>query len=76
LARCAAPAEKKARPSVGERQAAVATYSGVAIGLLRRAASNGFRNAADLRGDPDLSRLRDTEPFRQILAEIERSPTK
>jgi serine/threonine-protein kinase len=76
LARCAASAELNPRLSPGEQKAAVTIYTGEAIVLMRRAVANGFRDAADLRGHPDLSRLRDTDAFRQILAEVERPPAK
>jgi serine/threonine protein kinase/tetratricopeptide (TPR) repeat protein len=75
-ARCAAAAEKDTRPKELERVAAVRNYTAESLVLLRRAVANGFRDAADLRADPHLARLRETDVFRQIIAEMGRPAAK
>jgi hypothetical protein len=74
--RCAESAEKDTRLTEAERTGAVAKYTSEALALLRRAVANGFRDIADLLADTHLARLRETEAFRQITAEIERPAVK
>jgi serine/threonine-protein kinase len=50
---------------------AIERYAARAVALLREAVARGFRNAAHLRLDSDLTPLRKRDDFRKVLAELD-----
>jgi hypothetical protein len=44
-----------------------------AVELLKQAVARGYKNAAHMRQDPDLDRLRQRDDFQKLLAELEKN---
>ena len=50
-------------------------YADRAMQLLHRAVKAGFNNAARMKKDTDLDRIRSREDFKQLMSGLEKEPT-
>jgi tetratricopeptide (TPR) repeat protein len=72
LSRCASLAGKDPQLDEAKRKEFAQRYADQAVALLRRAVARGYKNVAQMRGDPELKPLRDREDFQKLLAEFEK----
>jgi tetratricopeptide (TPR) repeat protein len=70
FARCVPLAEKDARLLEGKRKELAKSYADQALAALRQAVGKGYRDAANLKKDPDLDPLRGRDDFQKLLAEV------
>ena len=71
MAQCISSVEKDAERGPAERSKQVRAYVDRALELLRQAVAKGFRNAAHMKQDKDLDRLRSHPEFQKLLTELE-----
>jgi hypothetical protein len=76
LAGCTPLAAKDAKLPEARRQELAKEYADRAVAALRQAVADGYRDAAQLRKDPDLDPLRGRDDFRKLLAELEKRASK
>ncbi len=76
LARCIPLAERDSRLSEDRRRALMSSYGDQAMSLLRQAADEGYRDAAEISRNPDLAVLRSRKDFRWLLDTVKGSPEK
>jgi serine/threonine protein kinase len=71
LAGCVRLAEEDEELPRAERHKLAQSYGDRAMAALKQGIAEGFRDAAQLRGAPDLEPLRDRKDFQELLAELE-----
>jgi hypothetical protein len=74
LSLCAPLATKDTKLPETKRTALAKQYADRAIELLRQAVTKGWNDAAHMKKDPDLDRLRQRDDFKKLLAELEKKP--
>jgi hypothetical protein len=72
LCRCVPLAEHDAKLSEARRQDRARTYADGAVGMLRQAVANGYKDVARLKKDTDLDPLRARPDFQNLLAKLEK----
>ncbi len=71
LSRCAALAAKDAGLAPNKASELAESYTDRALARLRQAVERGYQDAARMQQDPHLEPLRERQPFRALLAELE-----
>jgi serine/threonine protein kinase/tetratricopeptide (TPR) repeat protein len=71
LAQCIPIVEKDEKASKEERAKQVLFYGDQAMAMLRDAVAKGYKDAAHMKKDTDLDRLRSREDFKKLVAELE-----
>jgi serine/threonine-protein kinase len=76
LSRCIPLAEQDSRVSKTQRQQQARCYGDQALEMLRKALSQGYRDADHLKKDKDLEPLRAREDLKQLLIELPKAKPK
>jgi serine/threonine protein kinase len=71
LCRCAVLAEKDAALADSERSKLTQRYADRALALLDKAVKSGFKDAADMKQNPNLQPLHGRQEFDKLVAELE-----
>src|SRR5262249_30800344 len=76
LSLCVTLVDKDTRLDDAKRKELATDYADRAMTLLKQAVAHGYKDAAQMRRDPDLRPLRTREDFRKLLAALERKPNE
>jgi hypothetical protein len=71
LSRCIPLAEKDAKLPEARRKELAKSYADRAMEALRQAVAKGYKDAAQMKKDPDLDPLRGRDDFQKLLAEVD-----
>src|SRR5207302_2728442 len=74
LSHCVLLADKDGQLADARRRELAQSYADRALALLRQAVALGFKDAAQLKKDPDLEPLRAREEFRKLVTDLEAKP--
>ena len=69
---CASKADADKKLDDARRRELVDTYGRKAVALIEGAIKRGFKNASDLKNNPNYDSLRQRDDFKQVLHDLER----